>query len=152
MIISLLLVFSVNTHAESSVSKFILPDQFITPAVEDLKDKIIYLDFWASWCVPCRQSFPWMNTLHKKYSDRGLVVIAVNLDENRQDAQQFLKELPAEFQVIYDPEGKLAEIYNVQGMPSSYLFDRNGKLVSTHIGFKNRDADALQSSIASLLN
>ena len=150
--ISLLLAFSVNAHADSTVSKFILPDQFKTSVVEDLNGKIIYLDFWASWCAPCRESFPWMNMLHKKYADRGLVVIAVNLDENQQDAQQFLKELPAEFQVIYDPEGELAEIYNVQGMPSSYLFNRNGKLVSTHIGFKNRDADVLQTSITSLLN
>src|SRR5579863_797355 len=60
--------------------------------------KVVYLDFWASWCKPCRQSFPWMNRMLDMYGDKGLVIIAVNLDEDRKDADRFLKEVPAKFQ------------------------------------------------------
>ena len=116
------------------------------------KGKVIYLDFWASWCTPCRQSFPWMNQLHKDYADKGLVIVAVNLDEQRNEAAHFLKTNPAIFQVIYDQDGQLAEKYKVQGMPSSYIYDRAGNLVKAHIGFKNKDASETHDFIASLLN
>ena len=115
------------------------------------KGKVVYLDFWASWCVPCRHSFPWMNKMHQELSDKGLVIIAINLDENRQDAEAFLKAVPADFKIIYDPEGQLATQYKVKGMPSSYLFDRSGKLKKTHIGFKNSESSSARRHIESLL-
>jgi len=116
------------------------------------KGKVVYLDFWASWCVPCRHSFPWMNKMNNELTDKGLVVIGVNLDEERAAADSFLKSIPADFKVIYDPKGDLATKYNVKGMPSAYIFDRSGKLVKTHIGFKNKDADSARSYIESVLS
>jgi len=116
------------------------------------KGKVVYVDFWASWCVPCRHSFPWMNKMHNELTDKGLVVIGVNLDEERTAADSFLKSIPADFKVIYDPKGDLATKYNVKGMPSAYIFDRSGKLVKTHIGFKNKDADSARSYIESVLS
>ena len=116
------------------------------------KGKVVYLDFWASWCVPCRHSFPWMNKMHRQLSDKGLVIIAVNLDEERKEADAFLKVIPADFKIIYDPEGELATKHKVKGMPSAYVFDRSGKLVKSHIGFKNKDAGPARKYIESLLS
>jgi len=120
--------------------------------LEQYKGKVVYLDFWASWCVPCRHSFPWMNKMQEELSDKGLVIIAVDLDEERKEADAFLKAVPADFKVIYDPEGQLATKYEVKGMPSSYVFDRSGKLMKSHVGFKNKEADSASKYIESLLS
>lgn len=99
------------------------------------RGKVVLVDFWASWCEPCRHSFPWLNEMQTKYGDR-LVVIGVNVDRQRVDANRFLAEVPAKFQVVYDPAGELASKYEVMGMPSSYVFDASGALVDKHIGFR----------------
>ena len=99
------------------------------------RGKVVYLDFWASWCKPCRQSFPWMNAMQQKYSADGLVIVAVNVDEQRADADEFLKEVPASFTVVYDTGGKLAEQYGLMGMPSSFLIGKDGTVIRKHEGF-----------------
>jgi cytochrome c biogenesis protein CcmG, thiol:disulfide interchange protein DsbE len=99
------------------------------------RGKVVLVDFWASWCEPCRHSFPWLNEMQAKYGDR-LVIIGVNVDRERADAKRFLTQVPAQFQLIYDPAGELAAQYDVLGMPSSYVFDTAGKLVDKHIGFR----------------
>ena len=113
--------------------------------------KVVVVDFWASWCVPCRRSFPWMNAMLTKYSDRGLVIVAVNLDKERADADAFLAETPADFDVVYDPEAKLAREYGVRGMPSSFVFGRNGELVATHLGFKTKKQDEYEALLVEAL-
>ena len=99
------------------------------------RGKVVYLDFWVSWCKPCRHSFPWMNAMQQKYGGDGLVIVAVNLDEQHADAEKFLKETPAGFTIIYDPEGKLAEQYGIYGMPSSFIIGRDGQVLQKHQGF-----------------
>ena len=116
------------------------------------RGKVVYLDFWASWCKPCRQSFPWMNRMQDKYGDQGLVIIAVDLDEDRADADRFLKELPAKFQVVYDPQGQLAAEYKLVGMPSSFIIDRNGAVHSRHAGFHESSPTEYETEIQSLLH
>jgi len=101
------------------------------------RGKVVVVDFWASWCAPCRQSFPWLNEIQSKYADQGLVVIGVNVDREQADAEKFLKDVPAEFKILFDPEGQLAAKYDIPGMPSSYVFDADGRLISKHIGFRN---------------
>ncbi|MEJ2620680.1 MAG: TlpA disulfide reductase family protein [Candidatus Thiodiazotropha sp.] len=103
--------------------------------LEQYRGKVVLLDFWASWCGPCREAFPWLNEMHRKYQGLGLEIIAVNLDEVRSKADQFLIDSPANFSIQYDPEGVLAKDYDLQGMPYSLLFDRNGKLLNKHVGF-----------------
>ena len=100
------------------------------------RGKVVVVDFWASWCVPCRRSFPWLNQMHEKYADDGLVIVGVNMDASDTDAQTFLAEFPALFQIINDPDGDLAREYDVIAMPSSYVIDRDGKQVARHLGFK----------------
>ena len=121
------------------------------PELGALRGRVVYLDFWASWCVPCRQSFPWMNELQKRYADRGLTIIAVNLDHERADADKFLHKLSPDFQVRFDPEGDWARQFAVHGMPTSVLLDRSGMPRFTHIGFRNGDASQYELQIQQLL-
>ncbi len=116
------------------------------------RGKVIIVDYWASWCAPCRQSFPWLNELQAKYGDRGLVVIGVNVDRDRQEAERFLRETPAQFQIVYDPTGALAKRQGVMGMPSSYLYGPDGVLVGEHIGFKKADRLAREAELVRLLD
>jgi cytochrome c biogenesis protein CcmG/thiol:disulfide interchange protein DsbE len=102
-----------------------------------LRGKVVLVDFWASWCEPCRHSFPWLNEMQAKYADRGLVVIGVNVDRERGDADRFLRDVPAQFRVVYDPAGTLASRYDLPGMPVSYIIGPNGDVVGRHIGFRN---------------
>jgi len=101
------------------------------------RGKVVLVDFWASWCEPCRHSFPWLNAMQAKYGDRGLVVIGVNVDRDRADADRFLHEVPATFQVVYDPAGALATRFDLPGMPASYIIGRTGDVVAHHIGFRS---------------
>lgn len=119
--------------------------------LNELRGQVVYLDFWASWCVPCRKSFPWMNDMHKRYGKDGLKIVAINLDKEVNLAKQFLTEYPANFTVAYDPEGLSAEKFKVQAMPSSFLIDKQGKLHSTHLGFKDKDTAAMEAEITKLL-
>ncbi len=113
--------------------------------------KVVYLDFWATWCVPCRKSFPWMNDLLKKYQSQGLEIIAVSLDEKQKMVENFLKRYPANFTIALDPTGKSADLYKVRGMPSSYIIDRNGNIVETHMGFRTKDKARLEGLIETAL-
>lgn len=113
--------------------------------------KVVVLDFWASWCVPCRRSFPWMNEMVEKYSDQGLVVIAVNLDRDRADADAFLAEVPANFEILFDPDASLAREYGVEAMPNSFVFGRDGELVARHLGFKVKKLEEYESALLEAL-
>jgi len=114
--------------------------------------KVVIVDFWASWCVPCRRSFPWMNAMQAKYEDQGLVIIAVNMDADGNEAADFLREYPADFEIVYDPDGELAREYDVIAMPSSYVFDRQGKQIARHLGFKVSKQDEYESTLAEALS
>ena len=115
-------------------------------------NKVVYLDFWASWCGPCRKSFPWLNSIQKKYEDKGLVVIGINLDSDFNNAKDFLKSVPAEFTLFSDPEAVWADQYKLIGMPSSFVIDGNGQVRHRHVGFKKSNISAYEESIVSLLS
>ena len=103
--------------------------------------KVVYIDFWASWCVPCRASFPWMNALQAELGDDGLVIIGVNTGDTPDEAARFLEKIPAEFTLMTDPDGAIAKAYGLSGMPMAYVHDRSGKLVASHVGFNERTAE-----------
>jgi len=144
------LLFSSPLFADNAPA-FELPTDAKPVSLNGLKGKVVYLDFWASWCTPCRKSFPWMEKMQSRYKDEGLVVVAVNLDKSKDKADEFLKQFHSSFTIAFDPEGKTAERYKVMGMPSSYLIDRNGQLHASHIGFRESDTDELESKIRNLL-
>ena len=116
-----------------------------------LKGKVVYVDFWASWCAPCRESFPWMNRMQSELGHDGLVIIAVNVDREHADAEQFLRSHAAQFRIVYDPQGRLPERFGVRGMPTSFLIDRNGRIQSRHEGFFSKDRDALAQQVRTLV-
>lgn len=122
------------------------------PDLAEYRGKVVYVDFWASWCLPCRQSFPWMNSMYRQFARDGLVILAVNMDQVRADADAFLKQYPAEFPVRFDPQGQLAQHYKVRGMPTSVLIGRDGTLLWTHEGFRSKDPAALEQSLRAALH
>ena len=116
------------------------------------KGKVVYLDFWASWCAPCRLSFPWLASLQSAYRREGLTVVAVNVDHNRADAERFLSNEGSNFGIIYDPKGLIASKYNVVGMPMSVLIDKDGKVRFKHVGFYPQDEATYLSQVNQLLS
>lgn len=119
---------------------------------KDFNGDVIYLDFWASWCVPCRESFPWMNDMLEKYADQGLKVIGVTLDQDKDIARRFAAEFNAEFTIGFDVEGTLANQFGVKALPSSILIDRNGNLIGNHAGFNETQAVEYEEAIVKALN
>lgn len=119
--------------------------------VSQLKGKVVYVDFWASWCVPCRKSFPWMNEMQNKYSKQDFTILSVNLDAEPKLADKFLKETPAQFPIFYDPKGKVAKAFKLKGMPSSFLINKAGKIVSSHVGFTEKKKEKYQEEIFALM-
>jgi thiol-disulfide isomerase/thioredoxin len=114
--------------------------------------RVVLLDFWASWCGPCAESFPWMDEMHEKYGPKGLVIVGVNLDANREDADRFLQDHPNGFRQLFDPQGALAESYGVDTMPTSILLDRNGKPVARHRGFRSEEREAYERNLEAVLS
>ena len=110
-----------------------LPGASSAKKLSALKGKLVYVDFWASWCGPCKQSFPWMNEMHRKYSARGLHIVAINLDAKRSDADRFLATSPAEFALAFDSSGDSAKRMAVKGMPTSVLVGSDGGLPDTAV-------------------
>jgi thiol-disulfide isomerase/thioredoxin len=122
-----------------------------TVALDKLKGRVVYVDFWASWCGPCKRSFPWMNEMHRKYGDQGLTVVAVNVDRKREDAAKFLAATPGAFTIVYDPAGGTPAAWQVKGMPTSYLVDRAGRIVAVDSGFRDDTKDDLEARIKAAL-
>ena len=116
-----------------------------------LSGKVVYLDFWASWCGPCAKAFPFLEALHQDLKARGLEVVAVNLDEDLQEAKDFLARHPASFTIGSDPKGSCPSAYGVKGMPTSYLIDRQGRVHDVHEGFQTSDVDERREQVEALL-
>jgi thiol-disulfide isomerase/thioredoxin len=122
-----------------------------TLRLADFRGKVVYLDFWASWCGPCRVSLPLLDKLRREYGASGFEVIAVNVDENPQDALDFLKKYPVTYPIVRDPQQSIARLYDVPAMPTSYLIGRDGTVVSVKHGFQKKDIPKLQAKVAELV-
>ncbi len=102
----------------------------------DLKGQVVMINFWASWCGPCRQEMPLLEQIHRKYEPLGFTLLGVNVEENSADGQAFLKDRPVSFPVLYDPENGVSQLYDVVAMPSTVLIDRRGNVRYLHHGYK----------------
>jgi len=116
-----------------------------------LRGQVVYVDFWASWCVPCRHSFPWMRQMQQAYGANGFAVVTINVDHDRVDAERFLAAYGPGMDVRFDPEGNLAQQYGVQGMPTGFLIDRQGRKRFLHKGFVGSDTPTYEQQIRTLL-
>ena len=136
---------------------FARPPRALAASADDLLDlgafkgRVVYVDFWASWCAPCRESFPWMNRLQQELGSRGLVIVAVNVDRERRDAERFIQAHKPDFRIVFDPHGQLPEKFAVRGMPTSFLIDRDGRIHSRHEGFRLADREALAREVRALV-
>jgi thiol-disulfide isomerase/thioredoxin len=140
------------TDAGQPAPNLALPDaQGSVVALDTLRGKVVYVDFWASWCGPCRRSFPWMNEMQQKYGGKGLAIVAVNVDKKRADANKFLAQIPASFPVVFDEAGASPAAFGVKGMPSSYLIDARGNVAFVERGFVDASRVELEDRIKSLL-
>ena len=152
LVLSSLLFTSLPGFAESSKAPALqLPSLDGEMNLAQLQGKVVYLDFWASWCDPCRDSFPWMAAIKEKYGASGFEVVAVNLDRDRALADEFLKKMTVNFVVAFDASGESAEQYNLRGMPASYLIGRDGSIQASHLGFNDSDKAKLEAAIRVLL-
>jgi thiol-disulfide isomerase/thioredoxin len=130
---------------------FTLPGRSGPVALDSLRGKVVLIDFWASWCVPCRQSFPWLSALHDRYPARSFEIVAINLDKDRDAADRFLEEFPAPFAVAFDSAGRSAEAFKVKAMPSSFVVGPAGTILYAHAGFDPRKTKTIESIIQEAL-
>ena len=119
--------------------------------LQGLRGNVVYVDFWASWCGPCKRSFPWMNEMARKYASKGLRIVAINVDRTRDDADRFLRTAPAEFTVVYDAAGTSPAAWQVKSMPSSYLVDATGRIAWVESGFRDDRKTDVEERIRSAL-
>ncbi|MDG1024968.1 MAG: TlpA disulfide reductase family protein [Gammaproteobacteria bacterium] len=124
------------------------------PAIStaSLEGKTVYVDFWASWCAPCLTSLPLYNDMYHKYKDQGLEIVAINVDNPIEDGLDFLEDAPLDFLIPADPEGDAAELFEVIGMPTSYLIQPDGTVTLVHMGFRSGDIDMIEEAIQASLS
>jgi len=119
--------------------------------IDQFQGSVVLVDFWASWCAPCRDSLPWLNAMQRKYIDQGLQVVLVNLDQDAAAAAKMEAGIVAGIRQFRDPDGELAATYELEGMPSSYLYDRSGVLLASEVGFlKSQRQEREQAIVAAL--
>lgn len=119
------------------------------PAIStaSLEGKTVYVDFWASWCAPCLSSLPLYNDMYHKYKDQGLEIVAINVDNPIEDGLDFLLDTPLDFLIPADPDGEAAELFEVIGMPTSYLIKPDGTVTLVHMGFRSGDIEMIEEAI-----
>lgn len=120
--------------------------------LSEYRGKVVVVDFWASWCTPCRRSLPWLDAMHRKYAKEGLVVIGINEDKASEDAEAFLRDVPVGFRIVFDKDGEIALQYDLMAMPSTYVFARDGAVAARHLGFKTAKQDDYEALLRSLLD
>lgn len=119
-------------------------------ALADLKGQVVLINFWASWCGPCRQEMPILDQLYKSYQAAGFTLIGVNVEPNASDADKFLKGTPVTFPILFDPQSMVSKLYEVSGMPSTIIVDRDGKIAYVHHGYKPGDEGEYLNQIRTL--
>ncbi len=120
-------------------------------ALADHAGKVVALDFWASWCEPCKASLPWFSRMQRQYGEQGLQIVAVSVDTDEALMRSRLGDIDPGIIVVFDPKGELAAQYKLEGMPTTYLIDRAGKVVASHVGYRNADACKREAEIAAML-
>lgn len=152
-------MFSLVVWHASASANAVTQAQWQTPLKNDqvsttlasYKGKVVWIDFWASWCPPCKASFPWLNQMQQKYGSQGFNVVGINVDEDTHDAKTFLTQTRAHFDVYFDPDGNAPGSFQIQGMPTAILVDRNGQIRLFHVGFQEEQKAELEGIIRKAL-
>lgn len=120
-------------------------------SLSQYKGQVVMLNFWASWCGPCRQEMPLLESIYKKYNRMGFTMLGVNVEPDSKTANEWLKATPVSFPILYDPDSKVSKLYDVAGMPSTVIIDRSGKVRVLHRGYKPGDENEYLDSIRTLV-
>ena len=121
-------------------------------SLKSLRGKVVFLNFWATWCIPCREEMPTMEKLHKEFKNRGLEVVAVNIKEDKKDVRKFVEELGLTFTILLDKSGNTSEEYGAWSIPLSYFINRNGEFVGKVNGYRKWDSQEARALFLGLLN
>ncbi|HTW74753.1 MAG TPA: TlpA disulfide reductase family protein [Steroidobacteraceae bacterium] len=119
-------------------------------SLSDLKGQVVLINFWASWCGPCRQEMPILDQLYRSYQAAGFTLLGVNVEPNAADADKFLKDTPVSFPILFDPKSTVSNLYQVSGMPSTIIVDRDGRIRYVHHGYKPGDEGEYLNQIRAL--
>jgi peroxiredoxin len=120
-------------------------------ALRELRGQVIMINFWATWCGPCRQEMPLLEQMYRKYQPMGFTMLGVNVEPDPSGAEDWLKETPVSFPILFDKENRVSKLYNVSGMPSSVLIDRKGNVRYLHRGYKSGDENTYLNYIRTLV-
>jgi peroxiredoxin len=119
--------------------------------LSELRGKVILINFWASWCGPCRQEMPVLDELYQHYRSLDFTILGVNVEQNSDDAKSLLKDVPVSFPILFDTENKISKLYDVKGMPSTVLVDRDGNIRYVHMGYQPGAEAEYQTHIRALV-
>lgn len=151
------IVFVISSSAFSAEVSGPAPDFTLKSNVgkniklSELRGEVVMINFWASWCGPCRQEMPLLDALYKQYKDYGFTLLGVNVDEQQDAADKLLKKIPVSFPVLYDASSSVVELYEVDAMPSTILVDRDGNMRYLHRGYKPGYEDHYDAEVKALV-
>jgi peroxiredoxin len=138
---------------KSPTPDFVLPDPTGKKlSLKDFRGKLVFLNFWASWCVPCREEMPAMERLYQEFKDRGFVILAVNIKDTRKSALAFVKELKLTYPILLDPPGEVGLLYGAWGLPATYLIGAQGEGLARAWGPADWYSPGARELIKALLN
>ena len=120
-------------------------------ALNELRGQVVMINFWATWCGPCRQEMPLLEQMHKKYQPMGFTLVGINVEEDSSGAEAWLQKTPVTFPILFDRQNRVSKLYNVSGMPSSVLIDRKGNVRYLHRGYKAGDENTYLDHIRALV-
>ena len=143
---------SAAAEKNSPAPEFNLPTQNSeTVSLTSLKGKTVLVNFWASWCKPCRKEIPELVNIFKKYKDQGFEIVGINIDKEKQNATRFMKEFNINYTVAFDPQMNVINRYEAVGMPSSFIVDKNGMIREIVYGFSDKKKKIIETNISGLL-
>ena len=119
--------------------------------LNQFKGKVVLINFWASWCGPCRKEMPILEQLQKQYQSRGFTMVGVNVEPNSTDAVNWLKATPVSFPILFDRDSTVSKLYQVQGMPNTVIVDRKGNVRFIHRGYKAGEENEYLDQIRALI-
>jgi thiol-disulfide isomerase/thioredoxin len=139
--------------AQDPVPSLALPGRVAgaTVSLDKLRGQVVMLNFWASWCGPCREEFPLLDQMYKRYRSAGVTIVGVNVEPDSSDAEGFLAHTPVSFPIAFDRDSAASRLFHVDGMPSTVLLDRRGVVRWTHRGYKAGDENEYLDQIRALL-